>query len=69
MQITAATKIAQSLNRISSTHGDAAAFYALGELLASKLDRAVAAGDIDPATVTKEELFNFTFECLDGLRD
>jgi len=64
-----ATQIAQSLNRISSTHGDAAALHALGKLLASKLDRAIEAGDIDPATVTEEELFNFTFGCLDGLRD
>jgi glutamate-1-semialdehyde aminotransferase len=63
-----ATEIAASLNSIARNNGDAAAMFALGELLGQKLEREIAAANIDPNTVTKSEIFNFVFDTLDALR-
>jgi hypothetical protein len=63
-----ATEIAASLNRIARNNGDAAAMFALGELLGQKLEREIAAANIDPNTVTKEEIGRFVLHTLAALR-
>lgn len=64
----AASQIAASLNSIARNNGGAAAMFALSELLGQKLEREIAAADIDPNTVTKEEVSRFVLHTLDALR-
>jgi len=64
----AATEIAASLNSIARNNGGAAAMFALSELLGQKLEREIAAANIDPNTVTKEEVSRFVLDILAALR-